>query len=170
MGLFNNKDALKDVRIVHVDTSTILALHQDINHRGSHNDSTTIHMDTWKSKDYLPGAIHDGPWKKPIKCEEVSNAEGEIMGKLGECKCLFDKGNCEFKFGIDYRNSRSKGTNVWSKKPSKSCQNRLDKEHLEKQGIRESVEVKMEEKNKTGDYVKKHRETLKRKREDDKSN
>ena len=73
IGLHDNPDALRDVRIAYVDTSTILAPNRDKNQMSSDNDSTTVHINVWKSKCCMSGSMHEGPWKRPTLGKVVFN-------------------------------------------------------------------------------------------------
>ena len=75
----------------------------------SGNDSTTTHMDAWKSKCHMPGSMHEGPWKRPTLGKVVLNDFGKIMGRHGERECVFDKGSGKFLFGKDLMITERKG-------------------------------------------------------------
>ena len=105
----------------------------------------------------VPGSTHEGPWKRPTLGKVALDDFGKIMGRCGERECAFDKGSGNFLFGEDLMIALRKGLKLWSKEPSKQCNNLLNKHSSETQSNPGPVNVKLEEESRNSTCVKRHR-------------
>ena len=53
---------LKDARLVFANQSSCFNIHNDLGHQHSSNTSKTIHLNLFRSENYLPGDNESGPW------------------------------------------------------------------------------------------------------------
>ena len=99
---------LKDARLVFANQSSCFNVHNDLGHQHSSNTSITIHLNLFRSENYIPGDNASGPWvieeKKEYDNSAFISSDGFVKGYLGERYVWFDKSN---KIFIDSRNRRA---------------------------------------------------------------
>lgn len=158
MNSHDNTDALPDTRMACVGAWAMLGPHYNDGHLICLQRLTTMRIDAWRSLNRKPGAINDGPLKKPVACDEAFNIEGKVLGHLGERDCMFDKASSTILFGNDSNIVKRKGMDSWSEKPPKRYKILLTNQYAPKDGISEGVPIKIEKDSKSLACGKKHRE------------
>ena len=123
-----NKHNAKDVRIIFIGGNIATGPHTDTGHLRSSNDSVTLHVNVWHSKEYVPGYTSSGPWVNSSEAIYWLNLKGFIEGKFGELDCWYDKAELKFIFGAELNHVRGNnglGINNWTKQPCDAIMKRL---------------------------------------------
>ena len=124
--------------------SSNFAIHTDDCHIDSGENSVVVHLNLFRTSDYIPGLTGSGPWnlddKKVadeiiIKDNSILNESPFVIGYLGERFVYYSKCLQRFLTNKERDASDRRGINVWSNIPTKAICRLV----LEYQGVKLTV-------------------------------
>lgn len=99
--------SLIEARIIFANQYSSFNVHDDAEHIKASNDHVTIHLNLFRSEDYLPGSTGSGPWSVNTGMKSKFSQEGYIKGYLGEKHVLYNKAEQKFSTNLEKRNVTS---------------------------------------------------------------
>ena len=117
---------IRDLRLVYGSSSSGFRIHDDTGHSdGGSRNSITVHMNLFRTKNYVPGYQGSGPWKMTDgvsgleyqqQDDSVCNEFPYIDGYLGERLYRYSKSECCF---LKKEEGNSRDVTIWPELPSK---------------------------------------------------
>ena len=117
---------IRDLRLTYGSSSSGFRIHDDTGHTdGGSKDSITIHMNIFRTTNYIPGYHGSGPWKMSSEVvglqyqnedDSICNKNPYIDGYLGERFYRYSKSEGCF---LKREEGNARDTNVWPRLPSK---------------------------------------------------
>ena len=127
---------IRDFRLVYGSSSSGIKIHDDTGHSdGGSKDSITVHMNLFRTIDYIPGYEGSGPWKMSSenigleyqqKDDSLCNEFLYVDGYLGERFYRYSKSECRF---LERKELMSRNKNIWPQLPKKKLCSVILKEY-----------------------------------------
>ena len=117
-------------------SSSGIKIHDDTGHSdGGSKDSITVHMNLFRTIDYIPGYEGSGPWKMSSenigleyqqKDDSLCNEFPYVDGYLGKRFYRYSKSECRF---LERKELMSRNKNIWPQLPKKKLCSVILKEY-----------------------------------------